>query len=652
MGLLDLVKALDFFGQSFSFNFKGKDAMKTIGGSLTSLLFLVVFIGASYLSLIKFFDRSSPNVQSITTEKDPADRLVMNEVHPIIPLYIVFEVDPTKPPDINPRTRNNMTDPLKKFDFELNIVNSSTSANDFTGAFYGIMCRDLKKKEGAFYYPQFIRMSDEERQQVEDFGICFDTGKDLYMFNDGTWKNSLYLNIRHCHRRPDCDQEDKPLPFYVFTQLKAKAVVNLTDYKEPTYYKYDGQRNTLVEGTFLNQFELVTKERISHIYEVHDKAIIFDGIKKKGEASITELIYQTNTRPTIKLLSDPAYMKCIGDNSYRPFNQLSFNPAVCQAKSNFYCDEDIKKLNGDCNIAMHLDFTFDPYSDTSKTVYEREYISIIGILGEVGGMYSLFFEIFGYFNAILVYFLEKSRVVGVFFPALFAKSTSTKKKIKKLKQHAMDYVEDCLDIHNFIYEISFLRLLMSILFDSAQKDLVLLSGLQMFIKEEQESENEESKRESTKPDKESLKKRMTLKRSKSKKEKMFIQAEAYKKLKSRLRTPSDKDIFKEQESTTVEALITLLKKMFDQKICSNIDSLDLKQLIRDIGQDTVQFVSMASIAVFDSKELEPMRQRTNLEDQQVNIEQEARFEGHDAFIPNEPRISEIKNGPLKRTSTK
>ena len=659
MGLLDLVKSVDIFGHSFSFNFKGKDVMKTVGGTLISLVFMVVFIGSSYLSIAKFFDRTSPSIQSITTDKDLQDKFYINEANPIFPLFIVHEVDNPAKPTVYPQDRKNMTEPLRKFDFELLYMNSSTTANDFGATYPSIMCRDLKNKPGAFYYPQYIDMSDAERKQIEDFGVCFDAGTNLYMFNDGRWKNSLLMRVRHCYQRDDCDLTDKPIPFYVFTSLKPKPILNMSNFERPISYKYDGQRNPMTLGGNMDLYQVINVQRISQLFEVYNHALIFDGLTKAGEYGLTEGSESGGSRSPAGQLSSPGYMKCLGDPIYKPFDPTKFNPASCQIKSNFYCDRDIKAWKGDCSIAMMLDFSFNLAIETKKTVYERQYASVFGILGEVGGLYSLFFEVFAYINALLIYLMEKNRIVSIFFPVLFAKKLDSKKRINELKKQGVEYIESCLDIHSLVQEISYLRLLIDIIFDPLQKDLVMLSSLQS-------SNGEET--EAGKPPEDPLldpraknasddgpKTKEVLRKEKTRKEKIRVQFDSYRAIKGRLQEGEvEPGLLEAHPQAHSGTLIEALRSIIDIKLCQKIESLGLKQIIREIDNEKVKLTPTVSSSAFSpiiAQEQEPDRRTMNMEDDIFLAEGEKR-PLRDHSVPKEPSISQLVHRSVSQVQIK
>ncbi len=91
MGLLDLVKAIDIFGHEFKFNFLGNDSVKTTGGAVLSLMFILTALAVIANSVRAIFDKSNPSIAQQTTQADGSDKIYFNRNHIWAPVLILMK---------------------------------------------------------------------------------------------------------------------------------------------------------------------------------------------------------------------------------------------------------------------------------------------------------------------------------------------------------------------------------------------------------------------------------------------------------------------------------------------------------------------------------------------------------------------------------
>ena len=498
MGLSDQAKAIDIFGYTIGFNVKGSDKIKTFSGAVLSILFTGCCIALVVNSFISSLDKSNPVISQATFDKKPDDRIYINSQTPMAPVLIVRETSLN--PDSITTTTVNMTEPLRRLHFELRwiktFVNEAGIEEELVlGTGVQIMCSDLKVKPGAFYYPNKIEMSVKQREAVEKLGVCFEVPENYWyaQMNDSV-NIGLDVAVYHCHQRDDCFTNEKGALDYTVGGFFPRVSPNIYSYENPVAYKYSiGSELSVTKGQSLSLF-------FNQLFEVENEHVLLDTKKSAAKyQSFASEIDKDKYNTLDASLTNPKLMKCGTDN----WKAYDFASLGCVVRTGFYCDKELKSMNKLCSRFAGIFLGFDSAGQLAqKTVFVRKYAKVLDILGSLGGLLSLVHQIFGFLNILTIAFLNSDRVISMFFPIFKMKKLLKPDASKKLKQKAVEFIDDSLDVCNIIRDITCLRLLIDVLLDEPQKQLALVSSLQRFTAEADESKPVSEKAVQPMPDKE------------------------------------------------------------------------------------------------------------------------------------------------------
>ncbi len=499
MGLTDKVKAVDLFGYTIGFNVKGSDKIKTSTGAILSLLFTGCCLALVINSFISSLDKSNPTISQATFDKKPEDRIYINAKSPIVPVLMAKERFSNG--DIPTTfTTLNMTEPMRRFHFELRWIksfvnNKGEQEEILLGTGLQIMCSDLKTKQGAFYYPKHIEMSSQQRDAIEKLGVCFELPENIWFAQINETENIGFdLAVQHCHQRDDCYTDEKGALLFTLEGLLPRVSPDIYSLEKITTYKYSvGSQLSFTMGQGL-------KVAFSQLFEVQDEHVLLDSKKISASYQSTASSLDKTKYSTVEASLDYQKLTKCGTGDWGPYDPSLFSTPGCVSRTGFWCDKELKSINKLCYRFAGIFIGFDSSGQIAqKTVYVRKYEKVLDIFGSLGGQLSLVHQIFGFANLIAISLLNSDRVISMFFPIFKMKKLMKPEASKKLKQKAVEFIDDSLDVCNIIRDITCLRLLIDVLLDEPQKQLALVSSLQRFTNQNEASESSPVQGGQTKP---------------------------------------------------------------------------------------------------------------------------------------------------------
>jgi hypothetical protein len=356
----------------------------------------------------------------------------------------------------------------------------------------GMMCKDLKARPGALYYPDLIEMSEETRKSVDEHGVCFDVPENKwYMETTDKAMKAFKTTVKYCWDRADCIQDDQFLSRSRLFQITPQPSVDLYNYEKPVKYAYDTASDLVADFSTLNNQNLEFVFGISELQKVSDQHILFDRTEEVGECEYFKI--QPDLKPRSIPLSDETHMKCPGDTEWVPYSSTTFDSSTCVSQKGTYCDKELNEKNL-CEVLVSSNSFINLRIETpKKTVIVRTYAGISSVLGEIGGLVSLLMSIFGFVNGIITQFFFRSRVLNIFFPIFQSQKITQHSNLKEIKKRAGEFINERLDIHRLLHDLACVQILLDLVFDQNMRDLALISSLRQFM----EKSNQENQKASS-----------------------------------------------------------------------------------------------------------------------------------------------------------
>ena len=467
------ISSVDFLAPDVSLNVCGASSIKTLVGSVMSLMCLGVFSWMSYLSIVEYLSTSTPKIsQEVTTsEIYPKVDLLKDKHFPILFFYYDDETSLT-PAEV----QKYLTFQYKKYRYISGAVNGELISEIINMPL--VPCADLiaQNKTGTMV----VGNSGYLNNLSAEFGMCVDViESEAYV--GGRSSDSIYdvvgLNIYPCTLPSGC-ADPSEISKIGFTIAFPKPNLNLGNYEGPVEYNTDADNYYYINPLIGQRYE--NKLMTTNIFD--DKGFLS---AKSLRSSITH-----SERIQMNLL-------------YRDGSQTQCLP------------EELESY--DCKGY----FFFEIISGGTVVKITRSYKGFIETCGDIGGIKELIYLVFFYLYIFYNQRATKTMLVEQVYN--MKKGSSCCKKKKQVKPsakeeslkieglgHAPEHVfekaftliEESLDIITLAKEANSIRFLSSFLMTEYHRVLVPLVSLNNELRRENEriDLNRELAKKGTSPD--------------------------------------------------------------------------------------------------------------------------------------------------------
>jgi hypothetical protein len=465
-------------GPPVTLTFKGSKTLQTNFGLLMTFMCFASILAASIVFLKSFFDRSLPTV---TDDVLAGVKVIKHHIgnEGILPLIFVKR-----------RSDNSLVsaDIVHKYFRGVLTYNltSNRTGRQMAYVYESTPCRNLHDKNEKLNYLKMAENYDEINELTDFAGYCLDVDKnneiyvkeDLNPLDPDVMKNDrrlVVMSIQPCHVvaenvEAECGLIEDLNSFIIDVHFPVH-ITNFSRPHHPVTRRYDLKNKVMLPDLNIIRFEYYFTKR----HEIRDLFPVFD--KTTYVDSYIEL---TTASPTYQF----RMLNATGDPQY-----------TCS---------DIT-----CKYIYYM--RFEPKFE--DVVHTRRYKQLSVVLSEIGGISSLLFQVFTYLNLIYLGFARKQILVARLFPSiplqknencfvrLFKKlccccccpkknysdeqemSAEAKKFWQTMMGDGVRMIDASIDLAVIFKELCTIRVLSDILMDDVQRDLVTLSSLQVFRKQ-------------------------------------------------------------------------------------------------------------------------------------------------------------------------
>ena len=466
MRILNIYSKLDILGEPFSLTLNGSSSIKSWFGATLTLVFIGMVIVASVIFTRAFFDYSTPNV-SETSDNFKKGLTVNLGSQKMLPFIRVLDKTQDVPDYLDSDSVENL------FQFSLTVVtitqNPDGSEKEEQEYFYGIPCDELAQNKTKFSYLSEASNYEDLKDDLEYYAYCLDitNPENIRLEGNGTSIGSkiVQINIQPCSalETPGCKAFDKSL--YSIELFFPSFAPDFKNPQKPVLMSID-----LDNGFKVNDFSLFRTEFIRPINNLlYDEDQITTKEKLSGKFIDLETL-------------GPKYSERVKDGLGNPI---------------YSCDTaDLGEE--DCQSLYQINFV----NSRKQIKFVRKYKLVTQVLSEIGGISTLLLQVFTYINMVYLFFRKEAILIGSLLPSIYSKSKpeaqtdksqkkEEEKKWKKIQSDSVKMIDASVDLTTLIQEISSIRVLSRILLDDMQRQLILLSSIQLFRTAEKEKEEAE-----------------------------------------------------------------------------------------------------------------------------------------------------------------
>lgn len=469
--LFRAVRFFDVLAPPVTLNIGGHQSLKTVGGGLVSILYLGVVLAAAYMSVMKYFDNTNPDVTKQVLIRDNARDINLHSYRmlPILTFYYqglhnlnLSEVSKFLTMDVYTLDYHTTIDSNNgELDNKVEYVTVET-----------VPCKTLIDNGTFQEMYKDVQVSATFKREIEEYGLCLYHPNSSLLSVYGSYEEGRVRSLRieglPCSREDNstCATADELRQIQVQNILPL-ANVDYSNYETPVTYKF--------------------KNMLDITIEPKQTATMSAKIK-------TEIIYKYSGF----LSSEQRQQRFV-----QPVSQESFmtGSKVKKNTAKLHCThEDIFDL-GTCE--SH--FAMSIWSSNEETITVRSYRGIVETLGEIGGNKQIIDFVFILIHAILLHYalrlfylqeifgigLKISRRIGkrimnnMLQPRRSTVGTNTvlplktgglnnakledsefeysPDRLKEIKKNALSLVEKTLDVVTIVKELHKVRILSQIL---------------------------------------------------------------------------------------------------------------------------------------------------------------------------------------------
>ena len=463
MRLREMYSKLDILGEPIKLTLNGSDSIQSWFGATLTLLFIATLIAASVIFIRGYFDYTSPNV-SETSDNFKKGVTVELGSGRLIPFMRVLNKSGDIPEFVDNYSVQNL------FQMSLTVV----TIDDNTGGiptesqeyFYGVPCSDLSENKTMYNYLAEASNYGELKEDLDYYGFCIDTVNkqgNIKLAGNGTAVGSktVQINIQPCSTtyNPDCVAFNSTgYSIEVFFPSFAP------DFKNPS--KPVVMTLDLDNGFKVNDFTLFRTEFIRPVNN-----LLYD----ENQISTSESL--VGTFIDIDELG-PKYQERAKDGSN--------NPVYACGISDFGEET--------CQSLYQINFV----TSRSQVKFTRKYKLVTQLLSEIGGISSLLIQVFTYLNMAYLFFAKESILISQLMPSMKSQpkpkgikkdsiqSKADDKKWKEIRSDSTKMIDASIDLTTLIQEISSIKVLTRVLFDDVQRQMILLTAIQLFRSSEKD----------------------------------------------------------------------------------------------------------------------------------------------------------------------
>ncbi len=470
MGLKGMLKSTDMLGPPISLTFNGSDTMKTMTGSILTICLMVATVAAICYFLIQFFDRSNPTV---TERVIRSKNLLPNKFgeSKMLPIYLIRDTEGT----------------LLDVDIAVKTINATIEVaygkfidGKYTKGTYNYnqtACKDIIKDASLLDYFTDAQNYPEIKSDILNYGVCLKVpAKDAsLLLNDNpnraisSKENQVYSNtqflISPCNYNTyaDCQTKTK--------LIKQQRSIDLVF---PTYIlEFQNDKQPLSKYFDLENAETITDFKNFNIKKyLPTESSVENESQYFGESEIVNsfISLEPFNSETVPRKQDPA-------DPNLPLVECGLVDSAC---------------------TMFISITFQPNRIEKR--YNRQYHQILDLLSDIGGIFSLLMQVFGFVNGVIIGLLKNNIFISRLLPMLPIKALTCRKKKKYpevvhdedrnideqhtfwdgLRDDAAEMVESSIDLSVLFKEICAIRVIANLLLDDKQKEMVTLASFYEF----------------------------------------------------------------------------------------------------------------------------------------------------------------------------
>lgn len=479
MGLKDLARKADIIGPNFNITLNESSRLRSLFGAVLSVCFIASLLLVNILYIKDFIIKGKPTV--IKEEQDFPSALQLNWTSVgAIPFFTFY---------LNENAQGmpemfNASEAKRLVNAVLKVSDQRSAELEIEEYYFSRPCADIidGKSKHNYNYLKDYENYEEILPILRNNALCFDADpNELWMEGDRYSNTNRRLSIRlmgcvQALAQQDggsCLPDSEHVDFYLETTIRVifpRFVTSMANNEKP----------------------------IKKIYDINNPFLIREFSLDRSDYFV---VYNNSVYDESQYFSD-SHTHVTNFYSY----ELA-TPKISARKTgyNFICKLD-KYYTGDCPFLGRLAF----WTSNKSSVYTRRYISLMDMIGSVGGITSILFQIFILINCGYMFFTEKDVMLSHLIPtfksktkSMFrrsstlatdeSKNTKTKdaketKEAKKLQKEKWDKLRDdanemilsSCDLASLLEELALLKVWTRFMFDNSQRELMVLCALELF----------------------------------------------------------------------------------------------------------------------------------------------------------------------------
>jgi len=446
----------DILGPTFTLNISGQEKLKSKVGSLLTLCFAVAFIVASAFFIAGYFDRSTPTVvtEELNLKVGPKVEFGRSDM---LPLILLYDNSEGFPDEIDPNDIDNY------LDIQMHVTRETKTKNakgeevpvNKKVSFKAVPCHNLASK-GKFNYMARAKNYGEWKGYINSWAICIDANEeDIGKFfieanSEAPESTKISIVAMPCQGALEtaagtCKPESQ-ISTLSMEILFPSLNPDFFNYEDPTFMNIEFDNVLNIPDFALERVD--TFKPINHI--IYDEHQLTGQVKEKDR-----FIELQNLGPTYTTR-----------NATDPFSCEDPDSKTCKPVYS------VRFLNG-----------------LKYFKYTRKYKSATAVLSEIGGISTLLLQVFTYSAPSDV---QTTGAGAVKTEAQREQDKKRKQRLKELKSDAVNMIDSSVDLSILFREICSIRVLTEIFLDDMQRNLVVLSSLQVYRKRQKIAADHES----------------------------------------------------------------------------------------------------------------------------------------------------------------